>query len=110
MEAGCPRQGLPPLGGTGSRTLPGSRGPRAGISLDPGLRRQVSAAFEPQWEGLGRFARSLHTHSSDFGACTTEATEDSDRSPEAKTRGSGPASGERARSRAASELDQGQLT
>lgn len=96
-------------GGTGSWTLPGSKGPRAGISLDPGLRRQVSAAFESPREGLGRFARSLRTHSGDFGACTTQTAEDSDRSPEAKTRGSGPASGERARARAASGLDQGRL-
>lgn len=75
----------------------------AEISLDPGLRRRVSAAFEPYWEGWGGLS-SLHTDPGDFGGFVPQDAEDSDRSLEANTRGSGPACGEQARSGLAGRL------
>lgn len=70
-------------------------GPRAGV-LGLGCLRA----------SLGRLGQlsALHTHPGDLGGCTRLATEDGDRSPQAKARGSGPLSGERARSRATTVL------
>lgn len=75
-------------------------GPRAGAPSLGCLRASLRR--------LGRF-EPLHTHLGDFSGCTAWAAEDSDRSLEAKTLRSGPASGERARSQDAPGSDLGRL-
>lgn len=98
------------LAALGHRELPTPRIRRAsgGDQPGPGAGEPSLGRLRASLGRLGRFELPPHPPG-DCGGCTPWAAEDSDLSLEAKTHGSGPASQERARSRAVSRLDLGRL-